>query len=128
MEPLKEEKPKFFALIPFFVFVFFYAGLSIWANDFYKVPMPTAFAVASATAFFLNRKRSMEEKMNVYASGMGENNIMIMCLIFILAGAFASVAKAIGAVDAAVLITRHLIPSQFILAGIFIISSLISLR
>ena len=122
-----EVKPQFAALIPFFVFVVFYVGLSVWAQDFYKVPMPAAFAVASAAAFFLNRKSPVEEKVNVYASGMGEANIMLMCLIFILAGAFASVAKAMGAVDAAVLITHSLIPARFLLSGIFVVSALISL-
>ena len=122
-----ENKGRFAALIPFFVFVVFYVGLSVWAQDFYKVPMPAAFAVASAAAFFLNRKASIEEKVNVYASGMGETNIMLMCLIFILAGAFAAVAKAIGAVDAAVIITRNLIPARFLLSGIFVVSALISL-
>ena len=122
-----EVKPRFAALIPFFVFVIFYVGLSVWAQDFYKVPMPAAFAVASAAAFFLNRKSPVEEKVNVYASGMGEANIMLMCLIFILAGAFAAVAKAMGAVDAAVLITRSLIPARFLLSGIFVVSALISL-
>ena len=122
-----EAKPRFAALIPFFVFIVFYVGLSVWAQDFYKVPMPTAFAVASAAAFFLNRKIPVEEKVNVYASGMGESNIMLMCLIFILAGAFAAVARAMGAVDAAVLITRSLIPARFLLSGIFVVSALISL-
>ena len=122
-----ENKPRFAALIPFFVFVVFYVGLSAWAQDFYKVPMPAAFAVASAAAFFLNRKSPVEEKVNVFASGMGEINIMLMCLIFILAGAFAAVAKAMGAVDAAVLITRNLIPARFLLSGIFVVSALISL-
>ena len=122
-----ENKPRFAALIPFFVFIVFYVGLSLWAQDFYKVPMPTAFAVASAAAFFLNRKSPVEEKVNVYASGMGEVNIMLMCLIFILAGAFAAVARAMGAVDAAVLITRNLIPARFLLSGIFAVSALISL-
>ena len=122
-----ESRPRFTALIPFIVFILFYVGLSIWAGNFYKVPMPVAFAVASASAFFLNRKASMNEKLNVFTSGMGEKNIMLMCLIFILAGAFAATAKNMGAVDAAVLITRSLIPSQFLLAGIFIISALISL-
>ena len=116
-----EPKPRFAALIPFAVFVVFYAGLSIWAQDFYKVPMPVAFAVASAAAFLLNRKVSIEEKVNVYVSGMGDSNIMMMCLIFILAGAFAAITKSMGAVDAAVLITRNLIPPGFMLAGIFVI-------
>ena len=119
--------PNFFALIPFVIFVIFYAGLSIWAQDFYKVPMPIAFLLASATAFFLNKKASINEKIDVYVAGMGDKNIMLMCLIFILAGSFAAVAKAMGSVDAAVVITRSLIPDQFMLAGIFIVSALISL-
>ena len=122
-----EREPKFTALVPFIVFMIFYLGLSIWAKDFYFVPMPIAFIVASATAFLLNIKQNFEEKVEVYAQGMGETNIMIMCLIFILAGAFGTVAKAMGAVDATVLIARHLIPSQFILAGFFLVSCFLSL-
>lgn len=127
MDNSSKVAPNFTALIPFIVFVIFYAGLSIWAQDFYKVPMPIAFIVASATAFLLNRKSSIDKKIDVYVSGMGDSNIMLMCLIFILAGSFAAVAKAIGAVDAAVVITRSLIPDQFMLSGIFIVSALISL-
>ena len=122
-----EREPRFKALIPFFVFVVFYLGLSIWAKDFYCVPMPIAFLVASATALLLDRKRKLADKVEVFARGMGESNIMIMCLIFILAGAFAAVTKAMGAVDAAVLISRHLIPDQLILVGFFLISCFISL-
>ena len=110
-----EREPRFKALIPFFVFLFFYLGLSIWAKDFYSVPMPIAFMLASASAMLLDRKRSIAEKTEVFARGMGESNIMIMCLIFILAGAFATVAKAMGAVDATVLISRTLIPESLIL-------------
>ena len=65
--------------------------------------------------------------MEVYARGMGDGNIMIMCLIFILAGAFGSVAGAMGAVDATVLAARHLIPDSLILPGFFLISCFISL-
>lgn len=122
-----EREPRVKALVPFFVFIVFYLGLSLWAKDFYFVPMPAAFIVASATAFLLNRRQNFEEKVEVYAQGMGETNIMIMCLIFILAGAFSTVAKAMGAVDATVLIARHLIPSQFILSGFFLVSCFISL-
>ena len=81
------------ALIPFFVFFVFYLGLSIAANDFYSVPMPVAFLVASAAALLQNRKESLQNKVEIFARGMGNSNIMIMCLIFILAGAFAGTAK-----------------------------------
>ena len=119
--------PRFRALIPFFVFVVFYLGLSIWAHDFYKVPMPTAFLVASAAALVLDHRRPLAEKVEIYARGMGEPNIMIMCLIFILAGAFASTAKGMGAVDGAVTIARAVVPDSLMLLGMFLVSSFISL-
>ena len=72
------QKENAWALIPFFVFLFFYLGLSIWAKDFYFIPMPIAFLVASASAFLLNRRESIAQKMEVFARGMGETNIMIM--------------------------------------------------
>ena len=115
------------ALLPFLVFAVFYVGLSVWAGDFYKVPMPIAFLVASAVALAFGGRRKLNERIETYASGMGEVNIMIMCLIFILAGAFACVAKESGAVDAAVTVARSLIPSRLMLAGVFVISCLISL-
>ena len=115
------------ALLPFLVFVVFYLGLSLQAGDFYKVPMPIAFVVASAAALLLGRPRSFEKKVDVYAASMGEPNIMIMCMVFILAGSFATIAKGAGAVDAAVAIAQALVPARFMLAGMFLVSSLVSL-
>ena len=119
-------KPNAWALVPFVVFAAFYVGFSVWAGDFYKVPMPLAFLLASAVALVFG-KRTLNERIETYAQGMGEVNIMIMCLIFILAGAFASVAKGSGAVDAAVAIAQSLVPAKLMLAGVFVISCLISL-
>ncbi len=127
LQQMECRTPRFRALIPFFVFIVFYLGLSIWAHDFYKVPMPTAFLVASAAALVLDHKRPLSEKVEIYARGMGEPNIMIMCLIFILAGAFASTAKGMGAVDGAVTIARAVVPDSLMLLGMFLVSSFISL-
>ncbi len=122
-----EREPRLKALIPFFIFVVFYLGLSIWAKDFYKVPMPVAFLVASASALFLNHKIRLMMRVEVFAKGMGDVNVMLMCLVFILAGIFASVTKSMGAVDAAVLVVRKFIPPDFMLVGLFLVSCLISL-
>ena len=125
-------KPNGFALIPFAVFAAFYVGLSLWAGSlgfempWYKVSMPVAFLVASAASLLIGR-RSLEEKVDAYARGMGETNIMIMCLVFVLAGAFATVAKGAGAVDAAVAIACACIPARLMVAGVFLVSCLISL-
>ena len=127
MSDFEQPKASGLALLPFAVFLAFYLGLSLCAHDFYKVPMPIAFVVASAVALFLNPRRSLSDKVDTFAAGMGDANIMIMCLIFILAGAFATIAKGMGAVDAAVEIAQALIPSRLMLAGFFLISCFISL-
>lgn len=117
----------FMALLPFIVFLIFYLGLSLIAENFNSVPMPVAFLVASAVALIYDRTKTLDKKVDVFARGMGDSNIMIMCLIFILAGIFAAVAKASGAVDSAVVISRHLIPDSLFIAGIFAVSCFISL-
>ena len=125
------ERLSFWALLPFFVFAVFYVGLSLYAGrcgfdmPWYKVPMPIAFVVASATAILFGR-RPLEQKVDAYARGMGETNIMIMCLIFILAGSFATIAKGSGAVDAAVTIAQAFIPVKLMVAGVFLVSCVIS--
>ena len=115
------------ALMPFIVFLVFYLGLSVAAKNFNSVPMPVAFLVASAAALIYDRTKPLDKKVDVFARGMGDTNIMIMCLIFILAGVFAAVAKASGAVDSAVIISRHMIPDSLFLVGIFAVSCFISL-
>lgn len=117
----------FKALIPFIVFVLFYFGFSLLTRDFSRVPMTVAFIISSATALILNHKEKLSKKIELFALGMGNKDIMIMCLIFILAGAFTATAKAVGGVEAAVTIAQNFIPAQFMVLGLFVISALISL-
>ena len=119
--------PNVWALLPFVVFVLFDAGLSIVAGSFDAVPMTVAFSVAGAAAIAMDRKRPIARRIESFTRGMGEPNLMLMCLIFAFAGAFAAAAKASGSVDAAVTIARALIPARFMLAGVFVVSCLISL-
>ncbi len=119
--------PRAKALIPFGVFLLFYLGLSLSSGDFYKVPMPIAFVVASATALVLNRKASLRSKIELFAHGMGNVDIMTMCLIFILAGSFAYTAKAMGAVDAAVNIALAFVPPNLLVCGLFVVACFISI-
>lgn len=115
------------ALIPFFVFLVFYFGLSLFAKDFNAIPMPVAFLVASAVAIVQNRTKRLHEKIDLFTHGMGESNIMLMCLVFILAGIFSAVAKEMNAIESAVVLTRTLIPGHLLLVGMFSIACLVSL-
>lgn len=117
----------FKALIPFIVFIIFYFGFSAATRDFSKVPMTVAFIISSAAALILNHKEKLNKKIEIFALGMGNKDIMIMCLIFIMAGAFSASATAVGAVDAAVKIAQYFIPVKFMISGLFVISALISL-
>ena len=115
------------ALIPFIVFVLFYFGFSIITRDFSKVPMTVAFIISSAAALILNHREKLSKKIEIFALGMGNKDIMMMCLIFILAGGFTATAQAVGGVDAVVTVARHFIPDQFMVSGLFVVSALISL-
>ncbi|MBR1843341.1 MAG: Na+/H+ antiporter NhaC family protein [Opitutales bacterium] len=124
-EPWRQSSGK--ALIPFVVFVLFYFGFALITRDFYKVPMTVAFLVSSAAALCLNRKEKLSRKIELFAFGMGHRDIMIMCLVFVLAGAFTATAKAVGGVEAAMAVARAFVPSQFMLSGLFVVSGCISL-
>ncbi len=115
------------ALLPFLMFVLFYAGLSVAAGSFDVVPMAVAFSVAGAAAVAMDRGRPLARRIDSFTRGMGDSNLMLMCLIFVFAGAFATVAKTSGAVDAAVAIARALVPARFMLAGMFAVACLLSL-
>lgn len=116
----------FLALSPLLVFLFFYLVTSIVLKDFYKVPITVAFMVSSIYAVFTLRG-SINHRVKVFSTGAGDSNLMLMLWIFILAGAFASSAKSMGAVDATVNLTLKLLPSSFLLPGIFVAACFISL-
>lgn len=126
-ENIQWRDSSFKAIIPFIVFVIFYFGFSLWTRDFSKIPMTVAFLISSATALILNHKEKLHKKIELFALGMGNKDIMIMCLIFILADAFTASARAVGGVEAAVCVAQHFIPAQFMVLGLFVVCALISL-
>lgn len=124
-------KPSGKALIPFAVFIFLYLGVGIILEAsgtemaFYQLPAPVAIIVGVIVAFIIF-KGSIEEKFSQFAKGCGNENILIMCFIYLFAGAFATVAKSMGGVDSTVNLGLSLIPAQYITAGMFVISAFIS--
>ena len=99
---------------------------SVIAQDFYKVPITVAFLVSALYAM-LTTRGTMDERIATFAKGAGNKTMILMLIIFILAGAFASSAKAMGAVDATVNLALKLLPESFILPGVFLASCFISL-
>jgi Na+/H+ antiporter NhaC len=113
------------ALSPLLVFIFIYLISSILAKDFYKVPIASAFVLASIYAIIIT-PGSISERIGIFSNGAGDHNVLLMIWIFVMAGAFASVAKSIGTVEATVNLTLTLLPQKFLLAGLFIAACFIS--
>lgn len=115
------------SLSPLLVFLALYFCLSVLAKDFYAVPITVAFMLSCLYALCILRGRTTNERIGVLAHGAADENLMLMIWIFILAGAFASTAKAMGAVEATVNLALSLLPSGFLLGGLFLAACIISL-
>ena len=115
------------ALSPFIVFMIVYLVGSLLAGDFYKLPLTVAFLIASAYAICITPKIKLKERVNIFSRGAGNENIMLMVWIFVLAGAFASIADQMGAIDATVNLTLRFLPANMLLPGLFLAACFISL-
>ena len=85
------------------------------------------FITLSIVTILLSRGMKFRERINEFSKGAGQKDLLLMVWIFVLAGAFASSAKAMGAVDATVNLTLQLLPANFLVAGLFISACLVSL-
>lgn len=115
------------ALSPIIVFMIVYLAGSLLAGDFYKVPLTAAFLTASAYAICTTPRLKLKERITIFSRGAGDENMMLMVWIFILAGAFAQSAKQMGAIDATVNLTLRLLPEGMLLPGLFLAACFISL-
>ncbi|MBG9456140.1 sodium:proton antiporter [Lysinibacillus sphaericus] len=122
---MKKENP--WALIPFVVFLVLFIGSGVITGDFYAFPVIVAIAIAGAVALAMNRKESFSNKVDIFCKGAGNLNVMLMVVIFLLAGAFSEVAKGMGAVDSTVNFALSVIPQNLLVVGLFIIACFISL-
>lgn len=127
-----EKKASGKALLPLGIFVGVYLAVGIVLQmkgvemAFYQLPAPVAALIGVISAFILF-KGSINDKLSTFLKGCGNEDIMIMCFIFLFAGAFTTVSSAMGGVDAVVNLGMSLIPPQFIVAGVFVISAFIGI-
>ena len=114
------------ALLPIAVFLVVFIGCGVLFEDFYAMPAIVGFLIALVVAFLQNPKRSFAEKLSSVTKNMGDENVMIMCLVFVLAGAFSGAVKAAGGVDSTVNFGLSILPPQIAVAGLFLIGCFIS--
>ncbi|WP_428866279.1 Na+/H+ antiporter NhaC family protein, partial [Clostridium sediminicola] len=119
----------FLGLTPLILFLVLFLATGIITKDFTNMPVLVAFIIVLAYSLCLNRKGeklSLDKKVDIFSRGGGDPTIILMVVIFILAGAFYSVANAMGAVDSTVNLGLSILPAKAILPGIFMIGCVIS--
>lgn len=114
------------ALLPILVFLVIYIGGGIVLKDFYSLPTIFVFLIALMVAFLQNKKLPFQEKIHVIAGGLADDNIITMCLIFLLAGLFSGTVKAAGGVESTVSLFLSFIPAKYAVGGLFLIGCFIS--
>ncbi|WP_031429017.1 Na+/H+ antiporter NhaC family protein [Flavimarina sp. Hel_I_48] len=125
MAQTQQQTPKFSALLPLFVFVGIFLGVGIYQNDFYALPAPIA-VIAGIVVAFIQFRQPINTKIDTLLKGCGDDKILTMCLIYLLAGAFAAITNATGSVDAIVNMGLDYIALQYIYVGIFVIAGFLS--
>lgn len=119
------------ALLPLGLFLTLFLGTGIYFQlsgvdyAFYQLASPVAILPAIVLGVLLS-KQAFDARIDTFVSGVGERNIVTMCMIYLLAGAFSTVAAATGGVDAMVALGLNVIPPQFLLPGLFIIAAVVS--
>ncbi|MXR70137.1 Na+/H+ antiporter NhaC family protein [Shewanella sp. JBTF-M18] len=124
-------KASFIALLPLFLFLALFIGAGVYFQSqgvdfaFYQLPSVVAILPAIILAIVISKEK-LNQSIETFIGGIGHSNIIAMCLIYLLAGAFASVAKATGGVDATVALGLSLVPSNLLLPGFFVIAAFIA--
>ncbi|MFY8272710.1 Na+/H+ antiporter NhaC family protein [Pseudoalteromonas sp. SSDWG2] len=119
------------SLLPLLTFVALFLGTGLYLQAqgvdyaFYQLPAPVAILPAIFIAFLVS-KQSINDSVETFVRGAGHSNIITMCLIYLLAGAFSAVATATGGVDAIVNAGLSFIPPSFLLPGLFLIAAVVS--
>ncbi|MCQ1057363.1 Na+/H+ antiporter NhaC family protein [Photobacterium sp. ZSDE20] len=126
-----EPTPSALALLPLGIFLALFIGVGTYLTlqgvdfAFYQLPAPVAALPAVMVAILLSKEK-LNKAIEQFLRGVGHSDIIAMCMIYLLAGAFASVAKATGGVDATVNLGLSMLPASMILPGIFVISAFIA--
>ncbi len=124
------------ALLPILVFLVIYIGTGVYyeylkpqegVKGFYVMSVVVAFMASLAVALFQNRSVSFDEKLKICASGLGDDNILTMIFIFLLAGAFSGVASASGCADDTANLLLSVVPGRLTVLGVFLIACIISM-
>ena len=124
------KKSNFIGLFPLLIFLLIYAGTGIFTDKIDNMPLLVAFVITIAVSFLFNNpnkeKINFEKKVEIFWKGASDSTLLLLVIIFLLAGAFYSVADGMGGVKSMVNLGLTLLPLKMLLPGLFIIGCILS--
>jgi Na+/H+ antiporter NhaC len=134
MQKIKEKtktpnKGQFMGLVPLLIFLVLYMLTGLVSGNFENMPLMIGILIASGIALMMKNKDNplkFEERITMFCKGGGDHTLILMVIIFILAGAFHGVASGMNAVDSVTNLGLSVLPSNLILPGLFIIGCILS--
>jgi Na+/H+ antiporter NhaC len=120
------------AFIPLLVFLALYVGCGFvftnlgYENAFKQFPRHVALLIGLGVALVMNRGLKLDTKINVFCENAGNSGVMLIGLIYLMAGGFQGAAAAMGGVDSVVNLGLRFIPPSLLVPGVFLISCFIS--
>lgn len=121
------KRGNFWALLPLLIFIVLYFSTSLYFNDFYKIPVLVLFVFSLLFAFLQFPKKPIGEKLTAFGQGAGNENILLMIVIFLLAGGFGALSNEIGSITSTINFALSYIHPGWVISGLFIVSCFISL-
>lgn len=116
-------------MLPLSTFIVLYMLTGILTGNFESMPLMIGIFIAIMVAFVMNNqenKKSFDEKMMIFSKGAGDPNLMLLIVIFMLAGAFYATTGEMGAVDSISNLGLSILPESMLLPGLFVITSVLS--
>lgn len=129
---LNKKKLGGFSFIPLLVFLILYIGSGLYFTSkgveggFGKFPRHVALLIGIGVGLVMNISIKLDEKIDIFSENAGNPGVMLIALIYLLAGGFQGAAKAMGGVDSVVNLGLTFIPPQFLVPGVFLMSAFIS--
>lgn len=130
---LKNEKNYgFLSFLPLIIFLAIYIGSGLFftylgvEGAFKKFPRHVALLIGIASSMLINKNISINKKIQIFSEGAGNPGVIMIGLIYLLAGGFQEAAKITGGVESIVNLGLSFIPGHFLVPGVFLITSIIS--
>lgn len=121
------QKGSLWALSPLILFIVLFLGVGIATGDFTIMPLNVAVIVAAIFGLIIHSKVPFNKKVEVFTKGAGHSNILLMVLIYLLAGAFSQATEDMGGVKSTVNLGLTLIPENLLIVGLFVICMFVSI-